>query len=963
MNCLSRSKTSTLRRVKSSEIHNNIKVKRQLNFNNDLIPNNINCTIIQENIECKLKAKCQIAKPNLIVGNNSVIDLNFNNKCDSFVQNVNTVAEQYDIENQFKAVEGSSKSVSIILSQNSQSTSTFQNIPLPTVSSHRNQPFIYKPILKAPTKQEIETEVKILKHFQEPFYSNVEDITGSVEIGYNILKILSKSTAHLPQFESHSNALNNYRKLKLKEYSMSDIKLTKTTLTNLKQSFCGNRECVLTPLFKPPTVREVNDWLKQKSVIKQMEIVEKKPEKVRIFMPSSPGCNEDNDEDNSMDLTLSLSPSKSSQESDGQPTSPVILDKAKTSKIAQYKSKCTGSLRKSLLISQESLVNSCQISGMANKSFKPQQNMQEVRALVEHQNLTLLVMELHIRTRGDFKPNPEYDSIRAIFYSIHNDVNENHPKGRKAKGIIAVNSLPISPNKFKPHNILDGLDCDVIYTNSEENLINEFLKLVKEWDPDIMAGYEIELLSWGYLVERSNILGVNLVPLLSRTSDSIRHRDEDSIEIKFTGRILLDVWRLMRHEIALQSYTFESIVYNVLHKRVPLYSYKDLSFWWDHRSMLYRHRTAHYYLLRVIYILDLFEELDLIGRTSELARLFGIQFYEVLSRGSQFRVESMMLRLAKPLNFIPVSPSVQQRAHMRAPEFLPLILEPESKLYVDPVIVLDFQSLYPSMIIAYNYCFTTCLGRVEHLGKRTPFEFGATQLKVSRTMLKKLMKKDLINFSPCGVAFVKSRVRDGILPRMLREILDTRLMVKNSMKQNANDPILKKVLHNRQLGLKLIANVTYGYTAANFSGRMPSVEVGDSVVSKGRETLQRAITMVDNTPEWNARVVYGDTDSLFVLVPGRTRKEAFDIGKKIANAITADNPKPVKLKLEKIYQPSILQTKKRYVGYMYESPEQDEPVFDAKGIETVRRDGCPAVSKVSKAFYREKHSNNYCFYL
>ena len=43
----------------------------------------------------------------------------------------------------------------------------------------------------------------------------------------------------------------------------------------------------------------------------------------------------------------------------------------------------------------------------------------------------------------------------------------------------------------------------------------------------------------------------------------------------------------------------------------------------------------------------------------------------------------------------------------------------------------------------------------------------------------------------------------------------------------------------------------------------------------------------------------------------------------------------------------MLETKKRYVGYMYETLEQTEPVFDAKGIETVRRDDCPAVAKVT----------------
>lgn len=100
-----------------------------------------------------------------------------------------------------------------------------------------------------------------------------------------------------------------------------------------------------------------------------------------------------------------------------------------------------------------------------------------------------------------------------------------------------------------------------------------------------------------------------------------------------------------------------------------------------------------------------------------------------------------MLRLAKPLNFVAVSPNVQQRAHMKAPEYIALVLEPESKLYDDPVIVLDFQSLYPSIIIAYNYCFTTCVGRVESLGKSGPFEFGATQLMVSRNRLKKLLER------------------------------------------------------------------------------------------------------------------------------------------------------------------------------------------------------------------------------
>lgn len=86
--------------------------------------------------------------------------------------------------------------------------------------------------------------------------------------------------------------------------------------------------------------------------------------------------------------------------------------------------------------------------------------------------------------------------------------------------------------------------------------------------------------------------------------------------------------------------------------------------------------------------------------------------------------------------------------------------------------------------------------------------------------------KNKLNYAPCGVAYVKKEIRQGIIPRMLTEILDTRLMVKKAIKDHPKDDrALQRALHSRQLGLKLIANVTYGYTAANFSGRMPCIEV------------------------------------------------------------------------------------------------------------------------------------------
>ena len=92
--------------------------------------------------------------------------------------------------------------------------------------------------------------------------------------------------------------------------------------------------------------------------------------------------------------------------------------------------------------------------------------------------------------------------------------------------------------------------------------------------------------------------------------------------------------------------------------------------------------------------------------------------------------------------------------------------------------------------------------------------------------------------APNGLVFVRQSTRRALLARMLSEILDTRVMVKASMNLDHNKSFVK-LQNNRQLALKYIANVTYGYTSASFSGRMPCAEIADSIVQTGRETLEK----------------------------------------------------------------------------------------------------------------------------
>ncbi|PWZ18985.1 DNA polymerase zeta catalytic subunit [Zea mays] len=95
----------------------------------------------------------------------------------------------------------------------------------------------------------------------------------------------------------------------------------------------------------------------------------------------------------------------------------------------------------------------------------------------------------------------------------------------------------------------------------------------------------------------------------------------------------------------------------------------------------------------------------------------------------------------------------------------------------------------------------------------------------------------------------REKIRKGVLPRLLEEILSTRIMVKQAMKKlSPSQQVLHRIFNARQLALKLIANVTYGYTAAGFSGRMPCAELADSIVQCGRRTLETAISFVNQHP-------------------------------------------------------------------------------------------------------------------
>jgi len=240
--------------------------------------------------------------------------------------------------------------------------------------------------------------------------------------------------------------------------------------------------------------------------------------------------------------------------------------------------------------------------------------------------------------------------------------------------------------------------------DSELELINRLIDVVREFDPDVLCGYEIQSLSWGFIIERARMhfgtvpwpslmfTEFNLCDDLSRMKsmsygrfdrENDRWGFNQASAIRITGRHMINIWRAMRGELNLNQYTLENVVFHLLRKRslssflvdlhrIPHYAYSDLTRWYQHGDMRKRVRVLKYYISRCRLDVDVLEAQELIPRVwyvipadshlirSEQARVLGVDFYSIFSRGSQFKVESLMLRISKAECFLLVSPSRKQ---------------------------------------------------------------------------------------------------------------------------------------------------------------------------------------------------------------------------------------------------------------------------------------------------------------
>ncbi|KAG8686231.1 DNA polymerase zeta, partial [Ceratobasidium sp. 395] len=350
--------------------------------------------------------------------------------------------------------------------------------------------------------------------------------------------------------------------------------------------------------------------------------------------------------------------------------------------------------------------------------FKVTQKKTEGGGGREKTMISAMSVEIFACTRGELLPNPSEDEISCLFYCFSDSGGDADDRVDYQSGCIVV-SPTVDPRWMPAYKV------EVV--ESELDLLNSLIDMVRDWDPDILAGWQVQTASWGYIEARGRSYGLEMSEEIARVSTnhggyarSERWDETHGASFHVVGRHVLNVWRIMRSEQALERYTYENVAFHVMHKRVPRYSDKTLTEWFRSGNPSRVVRLLKYWVDRTATVLDLLDQTEVILRTAESARIIGVDFMSVLTRGSQFKVESIMFKIAKQENFVLISPSKEQVGSQNACECIPLVMEPESAFYM-PLVVLDFQSLYPSIMIAYNYCYSTFLGRAALFQGRNKF--------------------------------------------------------------------------------------------------------------------------------------------------------------------------------------------------------------------------------------------------
>jgi DNA polymerase elongation subunit (family B) len=363
-----------------------------------------------------------------------------------------------------------------------------------------------------------------------------------------------------------------------------------------------------------------------------------------------------------------------------------------------------------------------------------------------------------------------------------------------------------------------------------------------------------------------------------------------------------------------------------------------------------RATIAKYCLQDCDLVLTLMAKLDTLVNARGMADVCKVPMDYVLRRGQGIKIFSAVLYYASQRDQIL---RVQEQMEGDTGYEGAIVLPPKIGMYLDqPVSVLDFNSLYPSNMIAYNLSPDTLVSmRVYNeegqlVGREGYDKKDFTRLEEAGYVLDEIEYDTPSGKTVC--TYIQSDTHEpmteGILPKTLDILLKKRKEFKTKMEDESYDEAQRSVFNGLQLAYKVVANSVYGQTGSRTSP-IRKLCVAACTTAAGRKALFTAKRIAET--EYGAEVVYGDTDSIFIKFPTKDLAESIrlglDAGKRITSVI---NRTPYKIAYEKTFYPFILFCRKRYVGMMYEEDPTIKPKRKSMGIVLKRRDNAPIVKDV-----------------
>tara|TARA_B100000427_G_scaffold321438_1_gene322022 strand:- start:4605 stop:7277 length:2673 start_codon:yes stop_codon:yes gene_type:complete len=486
---------------------------------------------------------------------------------------------------------------------------------------------------------------------------------------------------------------------------------------------------------------------------------------------------------------------------------------------------------------------------------------------------------------------------------------------------------------------LDG--CSILSYDTERDMLNAFSKYMRDMDIDIITGWNIFGFDMEYLMKRAqmNACGLSFFDL----SKIKKHRchmvykklsssalgDNDLKLLPIPGRFLFDLFHEVKKGYKLDSYKLDNVSKLYLGDQKIDMPAKEMFARFIEEDPVKLREVAEYCIKDTLLPHRLLSKLCTLINLLEMAKATWVPLTYLVERGQQIKVFSQLTKKAREMGYL--VPTIAWGEGMVEGYEGATVLEAQKGAYYTPITALDFEALYPSIMMAHNLCYSTLIMDPKYENKdRYP-------------------NLEIETFGQ--FKFVQNV--PSLLPSILMELKQFRKQAKKDMANSTGS--LKQMYNGKQLAYKVSMNSVYGFTGAS-KGMLPCVPIASSVTRKGR-------MMIDDTKKYveenfpGAKVRYGDTDSVMVEfdVGERKGEEAikysWELGERAAEECTHLFKKPNNLELEKVYCPYFLYSKKRYAAKLWTQGKDggmNMDYIDVKGLQLVRRDNTPHMREVCK---------------